>query len=235
MVSLVFFDAVGTLLYPEPPVGEIYSAAGRRWGAALGAAEIESRFRAAFARQELFDRDQGYRTDEARERRRWQTIVAEVFHDQAHPHGPFEDLWRHFSQPHAWQCYRDVAPCLDWLTDRGIRWGMASNYDGRLRTVAAGIRSLRTCSQWAISSEMGWRKPAPQFFEGLIAMSDVPADRLVYVGDDEENDWRGAAAAGLATLLLNRDLVGRPFQPNRHCIASLDDLPARLEEIGVLT
>src|SRR5262245_36002934 len=112
---ILFFDAVGTLIYPLPPVGEVYAGIGRRWGATITAAEIELRIRVACQRQEAWDREHGHRTDEEREQRRWRTIVAEVFHDQPNPQGPFADLWSHFAQPDAWACYPDVASCLAWL------------------------------------------------------------------------------------------------------------------------
>src|SRR5207302_1039003 len=49
-VRAVFFDAVGTLIHPEPPAGAVYAEVGRRHGSRLTAAEIARRFAAAFRR-----------------------------------------------------------------------------------------------------------------------------------------------------------------------------------------
>jgi putative hydrolase of the HAD superfamily len=54
-----------------------------------------------------------------------------------------------------------------------------------------------------ISSLVGWRKPAPQFFDALVAAAECDRDQLLYVGDDERNDLDGATAAGLRAVLLD--------------------------------
>ena len=45
-------------------------------------------------------------------------------------------------------------------------------------------------------------KPAPAFFETVLATLGVPAERAVMVGDDVETDVGGALAAGLAGVLV---------------------------------
>jgi putative hydrolase of the HAD superfamily len=220
-IRAVFFDAVGTLIYPDPPVGEAYARIGRRHAARLGVAEIERRFRAAFRAQEELDRTLCFRTDETRERQRWRAIVTEVFHDQPDPLGPCADLWEHFARPEAWTCFADVADLLQGLADQGIKVGIASNYDARLRTVVAGLPALSSCQALAISAEIGWRKPAAPFFEALCRMIGEPPEHVAVIGDDWENDYQGGQAAGLQVLLLDRKGV-RPGVPS---LSTLRDLP----------
>jgi HAD superfamily hydrolase (TIGR01458 family) len=45
-------------------------------------------------------------------------------------------------------------------------------------------------------------KPAPAFFETVLATLGVPAERAAIVGDDVESDVGGALAAGLAGILV---------------------------------
>jgi phospholysine phosphohistidine inorganic pyrophosphate phosphatase len=45
-------------------------------------------------------------------------------------------------------------------------------------------------------------KPARPFFDLALADLDLPADRVVVIGDDLENDHRGGAAAGCRTILV---------------------------------
>jgi putative hydrolase of the HAD superfamily len=217
----VVFDAVGTLIYPAPPVCAVYDRIGRRHGAALGEAEIERRFRASFQQEEAHDRQLGYQTDEERERLRWAAIVRAVFHDQPDPSGPLAELWDHFARPDAWACFSDVAPCLEWLQTRGLRTGVASNFDQRLRRVVAGLPALRGCEVVAISSELGWRKPAPAFFQALLHGLSLPAEQVLLVGDDWENDYQGGIRAGMPVILLNRQR--RPLEVP--AITSLEELP----------
>src|SRR5947208_1330280 len=50
-VRVVVFDAVGTLIYPDPAAPEVYARIGRKYGSRLGADTVAPRFVAAFARQ----------------------------------------------------------------------------------------------------------------------------------------------------------------------------------------
>ena len=135
-----------------------------------------------------------------------------------------------FAQPPAWACYPDVAPCLEWLQESGIAWGIASNFDCRLRAVVAGTPLLRNCHFLAISSEIGWRKPAAEFFAALPAITGLPLARLLLVGNDEANDLEGGDAAGLTAVLLVRH-SGSTTPP---AITSLGQLPQWLKESGTI-
>ena len=50
-VKAVFFDAVGTLIHPEPSAATVYHSVGMRHGSRLDHATVKARFRAAFRRQ----------------------------------------------------------------------------------------------------------------------------------------------------------------------------------------
>jgi putative hydrolase of the HAD superfamily len=89
------------------------------------------------------------------------------------------------------------------LSRRGYQLGVASNYDQRLRRVVAGLPPLRLLSLLVISSEVGWRKPAAGFFDALIRGVDLPAGQILLVGDDWNNDYEGARAAGLQAVLFD--------------------------------
>lgn len=70
------------------------------------------------------------------------------------------------------------------------------------------------------------KKPAREFFVAVIAAARVPAESIIYVGDDYELDVLGAAAAGLRTIWLNRTGVDHcgQVQPDA-VISSLSELP----------
>src|SRR5437899_3163296 len=126
-VRAVLFDAVGTLIHPDPPAGLVYAEVGRRFGSRLGTDEVCRRFGEAFGRQEEIDRRAGLRTDEGREQQRWRAIVAEVLADVSDPEGCFEHLWGHFGRPGAWRSDPEAGPALLVLRRRGYRVGVASN------------------------------------------------------------------------------------------------------------
>lgn len=200
-IRAVFFDAVGTLIHPAPPAPTVYAEAGRRFGDGTAPAEIARRFRQAFARAEEGDRADRWQTSEAREARRWRQIVAEVLPNVSEATACFAELFSHFGRPESWRAEPDAAAVVRTLADRGYALGLASNFDRRLRSVAAGL--LPPWEHLVISSEIGWRKPAPEFFAALRRSTGLPAEQILYVGDDPANDYAGAREAGLAAMLFD--------------------------------
>jgi putative hydrolase of the HAD superfamily len=212
-IRAVLFDAVGTLIYPDPPVSAAYAAAGARFGSQLTEVQVRARFTQAFARSEAEDGQQRrHATDEERERRRWQSIVAEVF-DDVTQHAPlFTILWEHFAAPEHWRLFNDVAPAWRELQSRGLLLGVASNFDRRLLQICRGTPPLDACSNVFVSSEIGSRKPGQAFFRAIEHCLELRPAELLLVGDDPENDDRGAIGAGWNSLLIDRrgSAPGRP-------------------------
>jgi putative hydrolase of the HAD superfamily len=53
-----------------------------------------------------------------------------------------------------------------------------------------------------ISSEIGWRKPSPEFFNVVCrSVAMLPAN-ILFVGDDFESDMEGAFKAGMRGVWL---------------------------------
>ncbi|HJT79141.1 MAG TPA: HAD-IA family hydrolase [Gemmataceae bacterium] len=221
-VRVVFFDAVGTLIYPHPSASAVYAAVGRRHGSRLTEPEIASRFRAAFRRTLAEDEQNDLRTDEARERRRWQEIVAAVLDDVTDGQACFQELFAHFAGPEAWACVTGAGPVLVELARRGYRLGIASNYDSRLRRVMAGLSELAPIREAILSAEVGWRKPAPEFFAALCRQTGLAPGQIALVGDDRVNDFEGGRAVGLQVVLF--DPHGREPTALRPRVARLDEL-----------
>lgn len=219
-IRAVFFDAVGTLIHPDPAVGAVYAEIGRRNGSQRGFDDIRARFGPAFRRQEIIDAAASWKTDEERERQRWRAIVGEVLDDVPDPEQCFAELYEHFARPSAWRCTPDAAQVLHQLAERGLQVGMASNFDHRLHGVVAGLPELSGLQQIVVSSEVGWRKPAPKFFTALCQSVGLAPAQVLLVGDDVTNDLQGAQQAGLPAVLY--DPEGK--HPDLPAIRSLLDL-----------
>jgi putative hydrolase of the HAD superfamily len=200
-IRAVVFDAVGTLIHPDPPAAEAYARAGGMYGSKLSIAEIAERFGAAFRRQEEIDFATGLRTNEAREYERWRSIVGEVLDDVNDAEACFRHLYDHFAQPSSWRLEPDAVATVSALETRGYRVGIASNFDHRLRGVLAPSELSRL--PLIISAEIGWRKPARDFFEVVCHSMATEPKNVLYVGDQLENDYAGALAAGLAALAFS--------------------------------
>jgi putative hydrolase of the HAD superfamily len=200
-IRWVLFDAVGTLMYADPPVAEVYHAAARRRGSQMGMSEIDRRFRAVLARPW-----HGRVTSESWERERWRLIVSEVIVDL--PPGKldavFAELWRHFAQPTSWRLYDDAADALAELRRRGFHLGIASNFDSRLMEIVQGHGPLAVCEAVFAASNVGYNKPALEFFREIEERLGVPGSQIALVGDDEVSDAQGAIAADWRAVQLNR-------------------------------
>ena len=71
---------------------------------------------------------------------------------------------------------------------------------------------------------IGHKKPAPAFFDYIVQDLPMDRDRIVMVGDDFENDIRGATRSGIRSIWLNQSSdeasVGELYQ-TIHNLASL--------------
>jgi putative hydrolase of the HAD superfamily len=226
----IAFDAVGTVLQPMPPAGEVYYQVARRFGSRLGQDEIGRRFSRAFRETERGDMAvaAGIRlvTSEAGEKERWRQIVAAVIDDIPDSGECFAELFAHFARPESWKCFDDVPAVLAELKGAGYRLAIASNFDRRLHLVCDGFAALRGIDVRIISSEVGCRKPGRGFFEALVARAGCRPDEVLMVGDDAGNDIAGARDAGLGAVLINR--WGEPGPGE---IGSLAELPRLLANL----
>jgi putative hydrolase of the HAD superfamily len=200
----VAFDAVGTLIRPTPPAGEVYHGVGRRFGSRLASEEIARRFGHAFRDSEQGDAEARLVTSEAREKERWRQIVAAVLDDIPDADACFAELFEHFARPESWSCFDEVPGALGRLHAQGYRLAIASNFDSRLHAVCDAFAALRDIVLRVISSEVGWRKPGRAFFEALVARAGCKPGEVLMVGDDFANDIAGAREAGLGAVFLNR-------------------------------
>jgi putative hydrolase of the HAD superfamily len=220
-IRAIVFDAVGTLIHPRPTAPVVYARVARQFGSELETRVITNRFLSVWRQEDALDFRLGLRTSEEHEVARWKRIVEQVLDDVSDPEACFRRLFSHFGRPSSWSCDAEAADTIAQLSALGLKLGLASNYDRRLHSVVAGLPALQPIQYLVISSEVGWRKPAPQFFACLSNTIDCPADTILYVGDDEINDYEGAAAVGLRSVLFDPH---RKAEPTLRTIASLSEL-----------
>jgi putative hydrolase of the HAD superfamily len=207
----LLFDAVHTLIAPREPVAVTYHAAGARHGSQLPVDEVRRRFHDGFAQSEDLSfvhpgiPTRGRTTSEPAERLRWRWVVERVFDDVATAQEDelFTELWQHFADPAAWRVLPDVASTLHALRECGWKLGVASNFDARLDAVLAGLPELPRFDAVLVSSRVGWRKPAPEFYSHAVAACDGVAAEICFVGDSWEHDVIGPRQAGMAAVLLD--------------------------------
>ena len=206
-VGVVVFDVVGTLVEPSPSVAVAYQQAGLRHGLTVDTSIIQQRFKAAWRRQETIDAAAvpAFATSRGREAQRWQAIVDDVFEGAAPAAAIFADLWEHFGRVEAWQPLAHGRDLVRLAIDAGVTVALASNFDERLLAIAERLEPLSWVPHVFASSEIGWRKPAPEFFRWIERRLGCGPAAVLLVGDDPELDVAAARRAGWRSL----GVVGR--------------------------
>ncbi|MDX2703738.1 HAD family hydrolase [Streptomyces sp. PA03-6a] len=136
----------------------------------------------------------------------------------------FAAYYVHFEA--AWAVFPDVVPALEALTP-GYRHGLLSNSSTahqERKLTRLGLRDRFECL--VCSQELGHAKPAPEAFLGACQALGLPPAEVAYVGDKADTDARGADAAGLYGVWLDR--TGSVTAPDLRRITGLAELPALL-------
>ncbi len=210
-IEWIAFDVGGTLLYPDPPVADVYHNSASRFGSQLTPGEIASRFKDVFHRAQRKDRltradwsdVRHFRTNDEVEANFWRAVYRDVLHDVSDSEACFQELYAHFGRVEAWQCYAEVAEVLGRLKQLGYRIALASNWDRRLEMLF-GLPELCDIDVRVISSLVGYRKPSLHFYRALLDATACQPHQVLMVGDDYENDVLGAQDAGLSAIFLDR-------------------------------
>jgi putative hydrolase of the HAD superfamily len=91
------------------------------------------------------------------------------------------------------------------LAELGERYplGMITNFtDGPAARNIIDVLGLNPFFRHVVvSGEIGYRKPHPYIFERFVEEMGVPADQMIFVGDDQDADVEGAKSAGLRPVL----------------------------------
>lgn len=202
-IRAVFFDAVGTVLFPHESIATTYRRMAAQHGIVLDDVGVRARLREGYLRQEQFDRDRDWRTDEQREEDRWRSVVFDVL-QVSEGEACFQDLWHYYSEPTAWQVHPEIAEVLKALHERGLILGLASNFDARLRALVDYFPELALLrDRCLISSIVGHRKPGQGFFAEVQRQADCRPEQIAFIGDDRVNDYDGAITAGMFPVLLS--------------------------------
>jgi len=201
-VGVVVFDVVGTLVEPSPSVAVAYQQAAARHGLTVDATLIQQRFKVAWQRQEAIDAaaTPSFATSRNREAARWRAIVEDVFVGADASGAIFTDLWEHFGRVEAWQPLVHGRDLLRSALDAGATVALASNFDERLLAIAERLEPLSWVPHVFASSEIGWRKPAPEFFRWVEQRLGCEPGEVLLVGDDPALDLAAARRAGWRAL-----------------------------------
>lgn len=188
-IRAITFDVGGTLIEPWPSVGHVYAGVAARFGVEGVAPEtLTQNFTRAWKSKDSFD----YAKES------WFAIVRETFGEHAAQLPPefYPAVFNRFADADTWRIYDDVLPTLETLGARGVKLGIISNWDARLRPLLAALQLARHFSSIVISCEAGATKPDARLFAQAARELDVAPGELLHVGDSLAMDVRGAENFG---------------------------------------
>ncbi len=208
---LILLDAVGTLFGVSGSVGQHYRDVALDWGVDVNARQLNDAFFEAFrsAPPMAFP---GAGPDEIPdlEYRWWEAIAERCFaragaleRFQDFP-GFFADLWDYFAGPTPWFVYPEVPTLLERWVNQGITLGVLSNFDSRIHPVLEALDLRDYFASITISTEVGAAKPDPQVFAAALAKHNCPPHQAWHIGDSYREDCKGATAAGIRAIWVNR-------------------------------
>jgi putative hydrolase of the HAD superfamily len=220
-VRAVLLDALGTLVELQPPAPRL-----RRLLRESGFEVTEEQAAAGFAAEIAYylahhlDGSDRERLERLRDR-----CADEMLRALAVPGLDHATARRAMLGSLEFTAYPDVLPALGELREHGIRLVIASNWDCSLPDWLRPTGILELVDGVVTSAEVGAGKPSPRVFQRALAMAGVDVREALHVGDKVDNDVEGAAAAGVRSVLLQRD---GDAPPGVESIRSLSELVALL-------
>lgn len=200
------FDVGGTLIEPWPSAGHVYAGVAAQFGVtAIPPDELNRGFQRAWRARGDFDYS----------RERWFALVRETFGAAAGrlPAEFFPAVYDRFAEADTWRIFDDVLPALEALTRRGLRLGVVSNWDDRLRPLLARLGLARWFSSMVVSYEFGAAKPDPRVFRQAATELGVTPGELLHVGDSHAMDVLGAESFGATgRQVVRRGPANQPWQ-----------------------
>ena len=198
-IQAVCFDVGGTLIDVWPSVGHVYASVAAEMGLpTCDPVQLSARFGEAWCAKKRFNYT----------RRDWAGLVVCTFGGSPEEFGLdspfFERLYERFIQSGSWKVHDDVLPTLEFLSSRGLRLAVISNWDDRLRPLLRNLNLDAFFDRIEVSGETGFHKPSPLIFQRALSALGVDPGSALHVGDSWAEDVEGARAAGLHALLLKR-------------------------------
>ena len=220
-VKAVLLDALGTLVELQPPAPRL-----QRVLAQSGFEVSEEQAAAGFAAEIAYYLDHHLEgSDRERLERLRDRCAEELRRALELPGLDHATARRAMLEALEFRPFPDVLPALAELRERGLTLVVASNWDCSLPDWLdpAGVTEL--VDGVVTSAEVGAPKPSPRVFERALAIAGAAPSEALHVGDKVDNDVKGAAAAGVRAVLLQRE--GEP-PAGVDAIRSLRELPALL-------
>lgn len=222
MIRWVIFDAAGTLLHMQPAPETIYCEEAAQLSIDADPETLVRRFPVAY--QQAFG-DYSTPTDQADQRRRWFEVVQACFPHVTSPQieSLFNRLWDRFGNSATWKLDADCESVFESLRSSSIGIAIASNFDSRLRKILNDIPALADLDRVYISSEVGFSKPNPKFYQFVQSQLEAEAAELLMVGDCKVNDFETPKSLSWRALWLSPASLQQTHEANSVAASTFSD------------
>ena len=195
----VVFDVDFTLVKPGPDLGpDGYSRLGRRFGLDLDPSRYDDARRDALAelqRHPELDHDEEI----------WVLFTERIIKGmggEGDTYACAAEMTRAWEHAAHFELFDDAIPVLELLRSHRLKLGLLSNTS---RDLDVFVSHHGLDVDVALTSRVhGKTKPHDSIFRAMLERLDVAAGDAAMVGDDVEDDVRGAQAVGMHALLVDR-------------------------------
>jgi REG-2-like HAD superfamily hydrolase len=207
----IFLDAGYTLFSAKPSPPKFYHQVCVRHGVEITLEQMMDAMRQVWIEKvvpEMNDENVDLFCSDEEDRNWWWNYDHEVFSKlkiapEKH-HEIFDEIYRFFGDPAAWQLYPDTLESLDRMKESAFSIGIVSNWNSSLKAIVEGLNLTHYFDFILSSAEAGWKKPSPKIFEIALKMADADPSRVVHIGDTYQTDVLGARSAGIRGVMLDR-------------------------------
>lgn len=236
----IFLDAGHTLLKAHPSTGEIYARVTKRFGVNVSPARFVDIFYRLFHNPEVEKYRRALPAGERGEYTFWHRLTADAYNMMDELDGIdfdkwFSEIYREFARGKSWRISGGYARLRTFAHQNGIKLGIISNWDHRLRGILKDLKIYRDFKVIAISAEVGARKPDKKIFRWALNKMKVIPEDAVHIGDHIDDDYYGATSVGMRAILYRRNEAGeKDTERAKTCIiaSSLAQIPRILKSVG---
>jgi putative hydrolase of the HAD superfamily len=214
---VVLFDALGTLVELQPPAPRLRARLAEA-GFDVSAERAEAGIRAEIAYYLVHHLEGADRKSLEDLRDRCAEVLRQALEVDGLDHATAR---RALMGALEFRPYDDAIPALNELRAGGYGRLVVSNWDCALPDWLGPPGLLDLVDGVVTSAEVGAAKPDARVFRRALELAGVGPDHAVHVGDSPDNDVRGARAAGIRPVLVQRD--GEP-PPGLEHVRSLREL-----------
>jgi len=210
---LVLFDAGDTLVAPRESFGAVYARVLGTLGVTLPAADLERGLRLCWTEtnRAIEPGADRYALEGGGENAYWLRFVAGTLartpgapRDETLAERALAPLREAFRDPKSWRVFDDVVPVLSELREAGARLAIVSNWDSGLPALLERLGLASWFDAIVVSHLEGMEKPRPELFLRAVTRLGGTPNEALHVGDVPELDGAGAAAAGIASVIVDR-------------------------------